>query len=119
MYDTLISGATIVDGSGNAPYNANVALFGDSIVFIGKEGITRARTQIDGSGLVLAPGFIDIHTHTDLEALRNNRMAVRIAQGITTDVSGNCGRSCLRKISSAGTIRLRTGSISCVVRAAA
>ena len=91
MYDTLISGATIVDGSGNAPYKANVALFGDSIVFIGKEGITRARTQIDGSGLVLAPGFIDIHTHTDLEALRNNRMAVRIAQGITTDVSGNCG----------------------------
>ena len=81
MYDTLISGATIVDGSGNAPYKANVALFGDSIVFIGKEGITRARTQIDGSGLVLAPGFIDIHTHTDLEALRNNRMAVRIAQG--------------------------------------
>ena len=91
MYDTLISGATIVDGSGNTPYKANVALFGDSIVFIGKEGITRARTQIDGSGLVLAPGFIDIHTHTDLEALRNNRMAVRIAQGITTDVSGNCG----------------------------
>ena len=91
MYDTLISEATIFDGSGGRPYKANVALFGDSIVFIGKEGITRAREQIDGRGLVLAPGFIDIHTHTDLEARRNNSMAVRIKQGITTDVSGNCG----------------------------
>ena len=91
MYDTLISGATIVDGSGSAPYKANVALFGDRIVFIGKESISRARLQIDGRSLVLAPGFIDIHTHTDLEALRNNRMTVRLMQGITTDVSGNCG----------------------------
>ena len=91
MYDMLISGATIIDGSGGAPYTANVALFGDRIVFIGKERISRARIQIDGSGLVLAPGFIDMHTHTDLEALRNPPMEVRLKQGITTDVSGNCG----------------------------
>ena len=91
MYDTLITGATIIDGSGSRPYNANVALFGDRIVFIGKEGISRARRQIDGRGLVLAPGFIDIHTHTELEALRRNTMTARLMQGITTDVSGNCG----------------------------
>ena len=51
MYDALISGATIIDGTGSAPYKANVALFGDMIGFIGKEGISRAKTQIDGRGL--------------------------------------------------------------------
>ncbi len=91
MYDALISGATIIDGTGSAPYKANVALFGDMIGFIGKEGISRAKTQIDGRGLVLAPGFIDMHTHTDLEVLRSRGMEVRLLQGITTDVSGNCG----------------------------
>ena len=91
MYDALISGATIIDGTGSAPYKANVALFGDMIGFIGKEGISRAKVQIDGRGLVLAPGFIDMHTHTDLEVLRNKEMGVRLLQGITTDVSGNCG----------------------------
>ena len=67
MYDHMFRNALIVDGSGVEPYRANVAVFGDRIAFIGKEGITRAKNVIDASDAVLAPGFIDMHTHTDLQ----------------------------------------------------
>ena len=91
MYDYMFRSALVADGSGGKPFRANVAVFGDSIAFIGNEEITRSKEVIDASGCILVPGFIDIHTHTDLEVLRNRDMAARISQGITTDVSGNCG----------------------------
>lgn len=91
MYDYMFRSALLYDGSGREPVKANVAVFGDSIAFVGKEGITRAREVIDASGCILAPGFIDIHTHTDLHVLRDPDMKARVMQGITTDVSGNCG----------------------------
>ena len=91
MYDHMFRNALIVDGSGNEPYRANVAVFGDRIAFIGKEGITRAKNVVDASSYVLAPGFIDMHTHTDLHVLRDRDMKARVHQGILTDVSGNCG----------------------------
>ncbi len=91
MYDYMFRNALVVDGSGREPYRANVAVFGDSIAFIGKEGITRARNIIDSSDYVLTPGFIDMHTHTDLQILRDRDMKAKIGQGILTDVSGNCG----------------------------
>ena len=91
MYDYMFRNALVVDGSGGKPYRANVAIFGDSIAFIGSEGITRARNIIDASDSVLTPGFIDMHTHTDLEVLRDRDMKSKVGQGILTDVSGNCG----------------------------
>ena len=91
MYDHMFRNALIVDGSGVEPYRANVAVFGDRIAFIGKEGITRAKNVIDASDAVLAPGFIDMHTHTDLQVLRDRDMKAKVHQGILTDVSGNCG----------------------------
>ena len=91
MYVYMFRNALVIDGSGSEPYRANVAVFGDRIAFIGKEGITRARAVIDASDYVLVPGFIDMHTHTDLEVLRDRDMKAKVQQGILTDVSGNCG----------------------------
>ena len=91
MYDFMFRNALIVDGTGCEPYRANLAVFGDRIAFIGSEGISRSRSVIDASSLVLAPGFIDMHTHTDLQVLRDRDMKAKIGQGIVTDVSGNCG----------------------------
>ena len=91
MYDYMFRNAFVADGSGGELFRANVAVFGDRIAFIGKEGISRARTVIDAEGLLLTPGFIDMHTHTDLEVLRSRDMKPRLHQGILTDVSGNCG----------------------------
>lgn len=91
MYDFMFRNALIVDGTGSEPYRANLAVFGDRIAFIGSEGISRSRSVIDASSLVLAPGFIDMHTHTDLQVLRDRDMKAKIGQGIVTDVSGNCG----------------------------
>ncbi len=91
MYDYVFRNATIVDGSGNAPYKANVAIFRDSIALIGDESITRAKNIIDLNGSYLTPGFIDIHTHTELAILKDRDAEAMVRQGITTSVTGNCG----------------------------
>lgn len=90
MYDYIFKDVLIYDGSGSEPYRANVATLGSRIAFIGKERV-RARNFRDCSGLVLAPGFIDIHAHSELLALRDPVMGAKTGQGITTDLSGNCG----------------------------
>ena len=91
MYDLMFRDALVIDGSGAEPYRANVAVFGDRIAFIGREDISRAKVIIDASRFVLTPGFIDMHTHTDLQVLRDRDMKAKLQQGILTDVSGNCG----------------------------
>ena len=94
MYDQLIRNALVYDGTGCEPVRTNVAVFDDVFAFIGKGNIVRARRIIDADGLVMTPGFIDIHTHSELEVMRDRRAMMRIGQGITTDVSGNCGIGC-------------------------
>ena len=91
MYDYIFRNALVVDGTGSAPYKANVATFAGSIAFIGPENITRGKNVINAEGMILAPGFIDIHSHMDLQILKDRRAASRVCQGITTDVGGNCG----------------------------
>ena len=91
MYDVLIRNGLVYDGSGKAPFISDIAVFGDRIALIGRMGITRARRIIDAAGKAIFPGFIDIHTHTDLLAINDRNMEARLSQGITTDVSGNCG----------------------------
>ncbi len=90
MYDTLIENALIIDGSGRDGFVGNVGISSDRIAFVGSS-MPRGRRIIEGRGLILTPGFVDIHTHTDLEALRNSTLENRLHQGITTDLGGNCG----------------------------
>lgn len=97
MYDIIIKNGTIIDGTGKDGFQADLAIDGEKIALIGQipdsEAKTLAKTLIDANGLVVSPGFIDIHTHTDFQLLVNPRGESKIFQGITTDISGNCGTS--------------------------
>lgn len=95
QFDWLIRGALLLDGSGRPGYLADVAVQDGKIAAIGdltQDDIV-AKMQIDADGLVLAPGFIDVHTHDDLEVLRNPQMLAKLSQGVTTVITGNCGIS--------------------------
>lgn len=92
-YDTLIRNARVVDGSGAAVYRADLAIRDGRIARIA-ECIEEAAAQcVDADGLYLAPGFIDVHTHDDLEVIARPRMPAKISQGVTTVIVGNCGIS--------------------------
>jgi N-acyl-D-amino-acid deacylase len=93
MYDTLIGPVRVLDGSGAAEYRANVALQDGRIAAIGVPDDTPARARVDGAGRVLAPGFIDVHTHDDTNVIRTPGMLPKLSQGVTTVVVGNCGIS--------------------------
>lgn len=93
MLNYIFERASIYDGSGKAPYVADVATFGDRIVLIGELSQREAFERIPCSGLALAPGFIDIHSHSDENWLIDGAAAGKITQGVTTEVGGNCGSS--------------------------
>lgn len=92
MYDIVYRNAEVVDGTGSPRFKADVAISGDTIsaVETSLDG-AEARTTIEGSGRVLAPGFIDLHTHSDFNLLVDPRGESKIRQGVTTEVVGNCG----------------------------
>jgi N-acyl-D-amino-acid deacylase len=92
-YDTLIRGALIFDGDAVEPFQADVAIQGDKIAEIGNIKKSAARKVVDGRGLVLAPGFIDAHTHSDFNPLIYPDLPNKILQGVTTEIVGNCGMS--------------------------
>lgn len=92
-YDLLIRNASIIDGSGAARYPGDVGIIGDRIARIGDLKAARASWEIDATGLVLAPGFIDAHTHDDRLMLSGGDMSPKVSQGITTVIGGNCGVS--------------------------
>lgn len=91
--DVLILNAEVVDGSGSPALRKDVAIRDDKIVAVGNLQQLSATQTIDANGLVLAPGFIDVHTHDDLELLRNPKMLNKISQGVTSVIIGNCGIS--------------------------
>ena len=93
MTDLLLTGGTLYDGTGAAPITADIALTGDTITAIGDLKGEPAGRTLDVSGLAVAPGFIDIHTHSDFSLLLNRPMRSSVAQGVTTEVVGNCGVS--------------------------
>lgn len=91
--DWLFRNVTVVDGSGGAEYRADVAVSGERIVAIAPALEVEAGQVIDGEGRVLAPGFIDVHTHDDINVIRIPEYLPKISQGVTTVIVGNCGIS--------------------------
>lgn len=91
--DTLIRNARVVDGSGAEPALLDVAVAGDRICAVGSRLDYSAREVVDGAGQVLAPGFIDVHTHDDTNVIRTPEMLPKLSQGVTTVIVGNCGIS--------------------------
>lgn len=91
--DLLLRGATVVDGAGEEPFAADVAVRGDRIVAVGDLADVRAGRVVDLDGRVLCPGFIDIHTHSDVSLLLDPAGESKVLQGVTTEVTGNCGFS--------------------------
>jgi N-acyl-D-amino-acid deacylase len=89
----LIRGGTIIDGTGADRFVADVRIDGDRITEIGPDLVAPDAVVIDARGLVVAPGFIDVHTHDDQIVLADPRMLPKITQGVTTVVVGNCGIS--------------------------
>jgi len=90
--DLVIRG-TIVDGTGTSSYHGEVGIEHGKIAAVSKEG-GLSGDRIDGEGLIIAPGFIDIHTHSDFPLLQNTRAESYVRQGVTTSILGACGRSC-------------------------
>ncbi|MCK5635191.1 MAG: D-aminoacylase, partial [Anaerolineales bacterium] len=93
QFKIIIKNGTIIDGSGTRTFEKDIGIIGDKIVAIDELENATADIIIDGKGLVVSPGFIDIHSHTDLELIVNPRAESKILQGVTTEVSGNCGSS--------------------------
>ncbi|KQT34765.1 amidohydrolase [Sphingomonas sp. Leaf412] len=89
-YDLVIRGGTIVDGSGGEPFAADVAIAHGVIVEIGRVA-GRGAEEIDARGLLVTPGFVDVHTHYDGQATWDERMQPSSWHGVTTVVQGNCG----------------------------
>ncbi|MEO0500339.1 MAG: D-aminoacylase [Pseudomonadota bacterium] len=90
MHDIVIRGGSIVDGNGGAPFTGDVAIDGDRISAVGDIS-AKGRREIDAKGLIVAPGFVDIHTHYDGQATWDAEMAPSSWHGVTTVVMGNCG----------------------------
>ena len=88
VYDLLIRGGRIVDGTGSPWVRGDVAITGDRIVAVGLMPQAQARDTIDATGLVVAPGFIDMLGHSEYPLLRNPQAASKITQGITTEITG-------------------------------
>jgi N-acyl-D-amino-acid deacylase len=95
MLDLLLTGGMVIDGTGAPGRAAEVGLRGDRIVAVGPPGTIAepAAKTLDVSGRVVAPGFIDMHSHTDYFLLVDPDAQSKVTQGITTDVCGNCGFS--------------------------
>ncbi|HMJ71062.1 MAG TPA: D-aminoacylase [Cyclobacteriaceae bacterium] len=91
--DTIIRGATVYDGSGGAPVVTDVAIAGDTIAMIGDLGNVQATYSYDVPGFVLAPGFIDTHSHHDWGLNKNRDALAVVSQGVTTIVVGQDGGS--------------------------
>src|SRR5271155_2909935 len=91
MYDLLIRNAHIVDGTGAKPFDGDVAIDAGRIAAIGKSAAGTARETINADGRLVAPGFVDIHTHYDGQATWDTEMKPSSDHGVTTVVMGNCG----------------------------
>lgn len=89
-FDLVIRGGTIVDGTGAASYTGDVGISGDRIAAVG-QGLGAGAKEIDATGMIVTPGFVDIHTHYDAQVTWESRLLPSTYHGVTTAVIGNCG----------------------------
>ena len=89
-HDLVIRHGTVADGLGGAPYEADVAITGSTITAVGRVADS-GRTEIDAKGLLVTPGFVDVHTHYDGQAVWDSQLTPSSLHGVTTVVMGNCG----------------------------
>ena len=93
MFDYIIKNGIIIDGSGDKGYSASVGIKDDSIEIIPQGSEPEAKNIIDATGLVISPGFIDMHSHCDLYLFHDPYNEPKIRQGVTTEVIGQDGLS--------------------------
>lgn len=91
--DTIIRGGSVIDGSKRPRFDADIGILDGRIAAIGDLSACSAKTVIDATGKIVAPGFIDSHTHDDQAVLSQPDMSFKISQGVTTVITGNCGIS--------------------------
>ncbi len=95
MFDIVIRGGTVIDGTGGPARTADVAIVGNRIVEVGTAEVGtvegRGAREIDATGAIVTPGFVDVHTHYDGQATWDTRMQPSSGHGVTTVVAGNCG----------------------------
>jgi len=92
-FDLIIKNGTVIDGIRNKSYKVDLGIIGERISIVGNLQAEKGWTVIDATGRIVCPGFIDIHSHTDFELLVNPKAESKIRQGVTTELSGNCGDS--------------------------
>jgi len=90
MHDMVIRGGTVFDGTGNTPFKADIAIDGQTITKVG-DVVDSGRKEIDATGQIVTPGFIDIHTHYDGQVTWDPYLQPSTFHGVTTAVMGNCG----------------------------
>ena len=105
MADTVIRNATIIDGTGAERFTGDVTVEDGHISEVGSSS-SAAAVEVDATGLVLAPGFVDVHTHDDGALLQHPDMAFKISQGCTSVVVGNCGFSAIPAVPGENTLDL-------------
>src|SRR5215469_3732795 len=93
MTDWILRGGEVIDGSGRPRHRADVAIAGDRISALGGVDRVAGAREVDVTGKIVAPGFIDVHTHDDRALFATPEMAAKASQGVTTVVTGNCGIS--------------------------
>lgn len=93
MKNICIKNASVIDGTGKPAYKSDVLISGDRIVKLGKVELSGNIDVIDGEGLICCPGFIDVHTHSDISLVYCGNPSGHILQGVTGEVIGNCGYS--------------------------
>jgi N-acyl-D-amino-acid deacylase len=91
MFNILILNAKIFDGTGASSYHGHIGIKGDRILKIGTDTQFNANRTIDAEGMVVCPGFVDIHGHSDYFLLVNPKAESKVRQGVTTEIGGNCG----------------------------
>lgn len=92
-FDVIINGASVVDGTGSPARPADLGVIGDRIVAIGDLSVAVAKEVVEAQNSAVCPGFIDMHTHSDLTPLIDPRCASKVRQGVTTELVGHCGFS--------------------------
>src|ERR1700674_2166023 len=91
MHDLVIRGGKVVDGTGSAPYTADVVVDDGQISEVVEVGGTAGRQVIEADGLIVTPGFVDVHTHYDGQVTWDPLLSPSCWHGVTTVVMGNCG----------------------------